>query len=187
MREIEVKAKVKNEETLLSALKNAGCELGSPVVQKDTVYVENTGNLETFLSNRCFMRIRESDDGSIHFTYKRPKSNRLHKEDSLDKVEHELIVDSKEACEGMLEELGFKKAVYTEKTRRKAKWKDYEICFDQIEGLGSFIEIEKMAGENETAEDVESELLGHLISFGIDSQERITQGYDILTILNEQK
>ena len=155
MREIEVKAKVKDKEALIRALEDAGCELGNPIVQEDTVYVRNVGNLETFLSNDYFLRIRECDDGSVYFTFKRPKSNRLPKQDSLDKVEHELKVDSKDACEGILYELGLSKQVYTKKTRRKAKWNGYEICFDEIADLGTFIEIEKMAGEDESMDDVE--------------------------------
>lgn len=185
MREIEVKAKVKDKEILIQALQNVGCELGNPIVQEDTVYVRNVGNLETFLANDYFLRIRECDDGSIYFTFKRPKSNRLPKQDSLDKVEHELKVDSKEACEGILQELGLSKQVYTKKTRRKAKWNGYEICFDEIDGLGVFIEIEKMASDDEKMEDVERELLNRLVSFGVDPNDRIMQGYDILTIMNQ--
>jgi adenylate cyclase class 2 len=184
MREIEVKAKVKDKEILLQALQNAGCELGDPIVQEDTVYVRNVGNLETFLANDYFLRIRECDDGSVYFTFKKPKSNRLPKVDSLDKVEYEMKIDNKEACVGILGELGFSKQVYTKKSRRKAKWNSHEICVDEAENLGTFIEIEKMAGEDENIEDVEKELLKILVFLGVDLDDRIMQGYDILTIMN---
>jgi hypothetical protein len=44
--------------------------------------------------------------------------------------------------------LNFKEVVRVVKKRKKTHYKDYEICLDEIENLGTFIEIEKIGNEN---------------------------------------
>ena len=41
------------------------------------------------------------------------------------------------------EQLGFVLHVRVNKIRRKASFNGYEICLDEVEDLGSFIEVEK--------------------------------------------
>lgn len=117
------------------------------------------------------LRIREQGK-KIIFTYKIPVSN------NLDKLEFESGIDNPEAMAHICEQLGFVLHVRVNKVRRKGRYKDYEICLDEVEGLGSFIEVEKMSDKD--GEEIQKELWEFLKSLGIEEKDRERYGYDIL-------
>jgi adenylate cyclase class 2 len=71
------------------------------------------------------------------------------------------------------------------KVRRKCRYKNYEICLDEVEELGNFIEVEKMS--DEPSEVVQEELFTFLESLGISREDRATKGYDILLYQKQQE
>ena len=81
--------------------------------------------------------------------------------------------------------MGYKSAVQVKKTRKTAKYKDFEICLDFVEDLGDFIEVEKIAGENADSGQIQNELFEFLLNLGIRNENRVTQGYDTLIFLKE--
>ena len=107
---------------------------------------------------------------------KQPQSN------ELDTLERETeIADPKELKE-VLFLMGYRSVVEIHKVRRKAKYKDYEICLDEVKGLGSFVEVEKITDEA-NAEEVQEELFQFLETWGIQRENRIMNGYDTLIYL----
>ncbi len=175
MKEIEVKARVRDEKALLSMLKNLGCEFGPEIEQTDTVYVKNTGPLEVFLANDHFLRIRKTPNGDI-FTVKKPASK-----DSLIKHEYETSITNSEQMEQALFLMGYVHSNFSVKKKRKVcHYKEYEICLDVVEELGSFIEVEKVSDED--AEKIHSEIFEFLMSLGIHPEDQIKKGYDILML-----
>jgi predicted adenylyl cyclase CyaB len=52
---------------------------------------------------------------------------------------------------------------------------------DDIEGLGAFIELEKIAEENDVAK-IQDEMSIFLKKLGVSSEDRIRKGYDILML-----
>ena len=74
MKEIEVKARLKDKNHVLEKLTSLGCVLSEPIRQIDTVYAKIVGTLEEFLTNDHFLRIREKSDGRFIFTVKKPLS-----------------------------------------------------------------------------------------------------------------
>jgi len=179
--EIEVKARLKDREGVITKLKELGCEFGVSKTQDDTVYAQNIGTVEEYYSNSVFLRIRIQDDGKVIFTAKQP----IRKSASeLVKVEHESEISSADEMREMLKMMGYREAVRTKKTRQIGHYNDYEICLDDIEGLGSFIEIEKIAEEN-IARMIQKEMLEFLISLGTSPEDQVMKGYDILQL--EQK
>ncbi len=66
----------------------------------------------------------------------------------MNSIEHEVTVDDPIKMMDILTSIGFRPEVNVKKTRQKAYFNEYEICLDQVEGLGSFIELEKMTEEN---------------------------------------
>ncbi len=177
MREIEVKARIKNKDEILENLKKIGCVFEDVRKQVDVVYVEKVGDLKTFLSNKIFLRIRESN-GKFIFTL---KSNG---ENSLTKIEHETEVISKEGIEGILETLNYVPAVTTKKTRYITHYNNFEICVDNVEGLGDFIEVETITNEGD-AEPIQDEMFSFLESLGVKKEDRVFDGYDILILKKE--
>jgi adenylate cyclase class 2 len=176
--EIEVKARVRESDKLLAQLAALGCELSAATVQDDTVYVERLGDLETYLANGRFVRIRVQDGDTVILTVKKPVRAGG---DVLTKHEHEVTTDSREATADVLQLMGYSPAVRTIKRRRTGHVGDIEVCLDEVEGLGSFIELEKMV-EEEMATRIETELAQFLDSLGITEDDRVTRGYDILML-----
>jgi len=177
--EIEVKARLTDEKSILSELKKLGCSFSEPVTQIDTVYAQKTGTVDDFLSSGAYFRIRVQNGSKVMLTAKKPKAKTGH--ESLVKREHEVVVDSAEEALGILELMGLKEAVRLEKSRRTASYKDYEICIDEIRGLGAFIELEKIGKESEAVKTQE-EMLRFLRDIGVSEEAIVKKGYDILML-----
>jgi adenylate cyclase class 2 len=176
--EIEVKARINTKDAIIQKLASLGCILSDPRIQDDTVYVEQDGSLATFLSNKVFLRIRVQNDGKVLLTAKQPKTKSA---ENLIKHEYEVTVDSVAEAHGILTLMGYQAAVRVKKVRQTAEYEGYEICLDDIEGLGSFIEIEAI-GDEQTAEITQEKLSDFLTSLGIPKEDRVTKGYDILIL-----
>jgi adenylate cyclase class 2 len=176
--EIEVKAKVQNERELLSKLHEIGCKLSDPIEQDDTIYmpIEITDPMKGY-SGLNVLRIRIQGDRTI-FTLKQNRSN------ELDCLERETDVSDATAMTDIIDLLGFKKFTHVQKKRRKAKYKEYEICVDEVAGLGMYIEVEKMY-EDADGEKTQNELFDFLLILGINKEDRVMHGYDTLIWIKE--
>lgn len=175
-KEIEVKARVTNLEELEKKIEALGISLSEPIIQNDETFADNYyGNYADFQPGKNILRIRESN-GEYIFTIKQSQKN------ELDCIERETeIIDPKEFREALLL-MGYKPRVQIHKVRRKAKYKDYEICLDEVKGLGSFVEVEKIT-DDENADKVQDELFSFLESLGVSKDNRELHGYDTLIYL----
>ena len=178
MNEIEVKAKVANLSLLKDKLGKLGIKLSHPITQRDRIFFpKDLVGQFTDMKRRGkrtkapALRIREQGK-KIIFTYKIPVSN------NLDKLEFESGIDNPEAMTSICEQLGFVLHVRVNKIRRKASFNGYEICLDEFEDLGSFIEVEKMS--DKPADMIQKELWEFLKTLGIKEEDRQLYGYDIL-------
>lgn len=176
--EIEVKAKVSDLNRLASQLEAKGCELSEPIVQHDEVFINFTTPYDQMSSGSNFLRIRQGN-GKILFTIKQPQVT------ELDCLEHEVEISDAEEMRQAILLLGYHKAIEVHKTRRKTMCGDYEICLDSVEGLGDFVEVEKIT-EGEDPEKVQTELFEFLKQFGISEADRVTNGYDTLLYRSKQ-
>ena len=177
MHEIEIKAAVRAKEALLAKLSELGCAFSDPVIQDDTVYVKNVGSVETFVANSAFLRIRVQGDGKVIFTVKHHEGRDANDPTGVP-MEYEMEISSRDTMAQALIALGFKEAVRVTKTRRKCAYKDWEICLDEVEGLGTFIELERMAALEE-AEAAQKGMIGLLLSLGVKEEDMPAQRYDI--------
>lgn len=172
-KEIEVKAKLNNSDEVISKLKKLGCVLSEPLTQHDIIFVDdNYGIFDEFQPDKNLLRIRESN-GKFILTLKQPKSN------EQDAIEHETEVKDAIEAKEILEHMGLHEAVQVHKIRRKTNYNDWEICLDEVEGLGSFIEVEKITDSSDV-EAVQNELFVFLQSLGVKKEDRVTSGYDTL-------
>jgi len=71
--EIEVKAKVKNFDGLISKLKELGCVLSEPIVQDDYIFNQKGVDLKNHNNDTPVLRIREQA-GKIIFTVKKTEA-----------------------------------------------------------------------------------------------------------------
>lgn len=180
--EIEIKAKLRDAEAVAEKLRVLGCVFSEPKTQDDMVWVENLGSLEVFLANKTFLRIRVQNSDKVILTAKKSKTDLANATGAnLVKREHEVVVDSAEEARGILEMLGLQEAVRVIKARQTTEHNGYEICLDDVEDLGSFIELEKM-GEEADAPRIQKEMMNFLATLGVSEGDLVHKGYDILML-----
>ncbi|HRN95904.1 MAG TPA: class IV adenylate cyclase [Candidatus Levybacteria bacterium] len=169
MQEIEVKARIKDPATLITKLETMGCQFSDPIHQIDTIYIP-IGATIPVPQGVNVLRIREQD-GKYILTLKQPITNQL------DCIERETEVINAPQMHDMIRLLGFEKSSRVEKKRKKSKYKNYEICIDEVIDLGIFIEVETFG---EDAQTLQKELFTFLETLGVKKQDQEFMGYDIL-------
>jgi len=172
--EIEVKAKVKDFEIIKDKLKELGCVLSLPIIQNDYIYNSKTTNIREGYDGSPILRIRKQGE-KILFTLKKNRTN------ELDCIEKEIEVSNDETLRDILLLMNYESNVEVHKKRIKTTYKDYEICLDEVEGLGTYIEVEKMSEED--GEKVQNELFEFLETLGVSKEDRVFKGYDTLIFL----
>jgi len=180
MHEIEIKAALKDKEGVMERLRALGCVFSDPVTQEDVVYVERIGSVETYYSNKAFLRLRVNGKGETLFTLKYHLTARADNPTSSP-MEHELQVSSREEMEKILLALVYKEAVRLRKSRIKSSYNNWTICIDEVETLGTFVEIEEL-GNEEDAPRIHEEMLAFLGSLSISKDDMSSQRYDILLL-----
>ena len=175
MKEVEIKARLRDKEKIIEKLKTLGCTFEPAITQSDVVYAKNLGTVEIFNANDVFLRIRVKGNGKILFTIKQRGVN------DLDALEHEVEVSSKEEMKKAILLMGYKEAVRVSKTRVVTHYDGCEICIDDVEDLGQFIEMEKLTEEGDS-EAIQAELFKFFESIGITKEDRVFSGYDILML-----
>ena len=78
-----------------------------------------------------------------------------------------------------IREMGFYPTVRIVKARRTAELDDLSLCLDEVEGLGAFLEIERMVAAPVPGELVQAELAEFVAGLGIEA-ERTEETYDSL-------
>jgi adenylate cyclase class 2 len=75
--------------------------------------------------------------------------------------------------------MGFYPTTRIAKTRRAADFGDMAVCVDEVAGLGTFLELERIVPDHVCGEAVQAELAAFVTSLDVDA-ERTTQTYDSL-------
>ena len=144
MLEIELKARVEDLSAVRSALRDRNARFLHRSHEHDIYY--NAPHRDFGKSDEA-LRIRYSD-GKAVVTYKGAKLKNL----GL-KAREELntAVESGGVFEQILFRLGFKKTATVDKWRETYVLADATIALDEVEGLGSFVEVEVIAESDKNA------------------------------------
>ena len=176
MREIEVKARTQTIEPIIDALRAQGADVSEPVTQHDVVYgpagVDGDG-----ANDAPWLRIRsETRSSSVthYFTLKKSITNQM------DSIEHETVVADAKELEQIIAHLGFELYSDLTKTRQKSHINEIEICLDYVEGLGCFVEAERLTADDVEYEEVIEGLWLVLESIGVSRTDEVLDGYDVL-------
>ncbi|MFA5994431.1 MAG: class IV adenylate cyclase [Parcubacteria group bacterium] len=172
MNEVEVKARVSSFTEIQSNLAKMGCIFSEPSIQKDRIYLPNGIEFPDKTKGTLFARIRNSN-GKFIFTLKKQLDT------EFENIEHELVINSPEQANEILKLLDFHEVLSVSKKRIKCKYDDMEICLDDIERLGSFVEVEKMTTEEDTSR-IKKDLFEFLETLGIKKEDQIFKGYATL-------
>jgi predicted adenylyl cyclase CyaB len=179
MREIEIKARVRQPEHVLAALEKMDVTLGAAKKQHDVVY-SRPGAIDND-PNENWLRVRTENDQDVIFTLKRSVTG------ELDSTEHEVVVDSEAEITSIIGYLGYELFSDLTKVRRKGKLGEIEFCYDELPDLGTFIEAEKLCPDDADGEAVMAELWESLARTGVTKADEETHGYDVLMRIKEGK
>lgn len=175
MYEVEIKAKLRDRDSVKQKLADLGCVFGEELHQIDNIFIPGDQVFPPPLGVPV-LRVRKQN-GKSFFTLKIPQSS---KQDCIEK-EFEIFDGDK-----MLEVfhlLGYKQVPTVDKKRIKTNYKDMEIVLDDVARLGEFIEIEKVV-ENSDPEErkkIQQELFGFLAELGVTQEDHVIDGkYDIM-------
>ena len=134
-----------------AALLRHGIRLGPPTVQDDQAYAPVGWSYGDDKLGVSFVRLRTV--GDVHtFTLKRPAEN------ALSCAEHETAVGDRDAMDAAIIKMGFYPTVRIVKTRRVVHLDGLSVCLDDVVGLGAFLELERLVGDDCRGEEVQQEL-----------------------------
>lgn len=147
MIEVEIKFRVHDAALVERLVVEGKLQFSDPVVQRDIYWNHPQRN---FRETDESLRIRSSGDQNI-LTYKAPRL------DTLTRTRPEIEIpflaggESSEKMRSVLLALGFRLIESVEKSRRTARflWEgtSIEVVLDEVQSLGTFLEIEAMAEE----------------------------------------
>ncbi len=181
MREIEIKVRIADRQSIIDAITQRGTAVSAPVMQHDRVYGvpgvsggEEQG--QPWLRIRTETRPAETKDQITkhYFTLKKSITSQL------DSIEHETEIADPAELAKIIQHLNFVPYSDLTKSRQKARIGEIEICIDHIDELGDFVEAEKLTPEDADYETVIAELWELLESLGAEKANQVTDGYDVL-------
>lgn len=174
MKEVEIKVKVADLPELQRKLETGGFVFGQPTVQEDVIYIPEHEHFVPVKPGVNVLRIRKQGEKTL-FTLKQSDPH-----NHLSKLEYELEISSGNEMRNIIGLLGFKEVTRVKKTRTKSKKEELEVCLDVVEGLGSFVEVEKMTDADPSV--AQQEMVELLAKYGVDASDRVHLGYDILMV-----
>jgi adenylate cyclase, class 2 len=172
VREIEVKYRIDDLEALLTALKIRGIELSDPISQDDQAYAPAHWQFGDSKLGVSFLRLRTTR-GRHYFTLKQPIGN------AQACLEYETEVADRAAMHAAALHMGYKPTVQIIKTRRTATLDNCALCVDDVEGIGGFLELERLTTDDADTTAEQAELAAFIDSLGI-AATRTHDTYDTL-------
>jgi adenylate cyclase class 2 len=179
MREIEVKYRVHDPEALLAAFRRRGIELSEPVFQDDQAYAPEGWQFGDSKLGVSFVRLR-TVQGHHYFALKQPGEN------AQACLEYETEVADREAMHDAVIRMGYRPTVRVAKTRRMATVEQCSVCVDDLDGAGTFLELERMVADGVAAAEVQAELAAFVDSLGV-AAVRTEETYDSLIRAGQQQ
>ena len=174
MYELERKVRASHSD-VRARLERCGATPTETVVQEDIYWNHPSRNFvdtdEALRTRRQYEPDHEAD-GVVRFTYKGPRVDT----DTKTRIEREVGVTDGSQLRSMLEALGFEAAGTVRKHRSLFVEGDINICLDEVDGIGEFVELETHAppGDLETARSAVDALAGEL---GLADAESVTSSY----------
>lgn len=170
MFEVEIKFRVKNEETIYDQLKKLNCKF-SNLHQCDHIYVKKGINDFNIPSGENVLRIRE-ENGLNYITLKQ----------RLNHLEYETVVKDLNVMNNILVALEYHKLVEVNKFRKQTSVNEFNITIDKVDRLGTFVEIEKITNDKEKIEIIEHEILKFAKELGFTENDIEREKYDSMML-----
>ena len=178
--EIEIQARIQRSETLKKFLADQANFI-SENQQVDEYFTPAHRDFTSVKPIEEWFRIRE-EKGSFTLNYKK-----WHYENGIGQYadEFETVVGDKETARKILLALDLRPLIVVDKTRKKFMYKDYEIAFDKVAGLGNFVEIEYKGKDKVDPKIVTAQMVDFLKEQDCGDIELNNGGYPMLLLFPE--
>lgn len=170
--EVEAKYRVSNLRELIKALAQRQVVLTEPSVQDDQAYAPAGWTYGMSKIGVPFARLR-TQEGRHLFTVKKPIDN------EMACLEHDCVIHDRDAMHAALATMGWVPTVRIVKQRRTGEWDGATVCVDVVDGLGTFVEVERLVGSQHSGEQVQHGLDAMIRSLGVPVL-RVVETYDTL-------
>jgi adenylate cyclase, class 2 len=171
-REVEVKYRVGDLSGLAATLAARGIALSAPVHQDDQAYARSGWRFGMSKRGVAFARLR-TQGGRHLFALRRPAG------DELAHIGFEAEVADRSQMHEAILRMGFYPTVRVGKVRRTGRLREMALRLDDVEHLGTFLEIERVVPAGWSGAAVEDSLDGFACSLGLPA-EPTTGTYDDL-------
>jgi len=175
MIEAEIKAKI--DESILEKFKELGLEKEKESIQTDIYY---NHPCREFMKTDESVRVRDREESGLAFYYKSPKI------DPHTKSRQEYKTPVNSDIYKILKKIGFTEFMRVKKKRSYYSLDEVKITYDEVEGLGTFVELELPADED-TMEETKERLFAVLKKLGISKSTLTRKSYVELLIESKPK
>ncbi len=169
MIEVEIKVKIDDKDKVVEQLKKLGFKFIKKKFQEDIYF---NGIDRDFKETDEALRIRD-EDGNFFVTYKGKKIDKI----SKTREEIEVKIEDKEKMRQIFKKLGFKEVPPIRKIREIYRKGDMEASIDEVEGLGLFLELEKVISNINDKDEVLEEMMDILKALNISKDNIIRKSY----------
>ena len=169
--EIEAKIRVAGLQGYAAQLRELGASLRGQVMQRDLFFDRAAGSLRAGDMGLRLREERRSQGVTVQMCYKGPRRNGRYKE----REEIQFTVSDAEQGRAFLAALGFQATLTVQKRRELWLLQGCEVCLDQVQQLGTFVEVEGPDPDNVTKV---------LQALGLNDAEHIAKSY--VTMLAEK-
>lgn len=178
--EIEIQVRIEKSENLKKFLKEQANFI-SENQQIDEYFTPVHKNFVAVKPIEEWFRIRE-EKGKYSINYKK-----WHYENGVGIYadEFETEIGDRNTARKIFVALDLKSLITVDKTRKKFIYKDYEIAFDDVKGLGSFVEIEYKGKEPVDPKTTTNEMIKFLKDHDCGDIEINNGGYPMLLLFPE--
>ena len=139
MLEVEAKIRVHDLTAVQMRLKQLGAKDSGKIQERDVYF--NAPHRDFGTTDEA-LRIRYSQPGTAALTYKGPKVAGFA---AKARIELTVSIGPAHSMEEILEKLGFMRVAEVRKVRYYYSLPDASVALDQVDGLGTFVEIEASA------------------------------------------
>ncbi len=145
----------------------------APIGQKhqiDTVFLLPEQADAPITPGSKIMRVRDVLDPASGELIKSLMTLKIGGKTKLVSQEYEFVVESGEVARQMLEAMGWRNVVMVDKLRSESTTEKYNVCIDEVAGLGLFIELEVLTDDGANAGKIQSEMHKFLHGLGLDGE-----------------
>lgn len=176
MLEVEIKLPIEDEERVHVSLEKQGFKKAKRILEEDTYFDDESGRIR---KNDQAFRVRmirnlETQESEAVITFKGKKLDQV----SKTRKELETGVEDAATARQIFEALGFH-AVSPIVTKIRQEYVSDKVtaCLDQVEGLGTYLELEIVIPEEESRESALAVLEGMLEQMGYSLKDTIRDSY----------